>query len=126
MNIYAEDLNVEFLGRHGEEAIGLIKTRNYKILANRYGYAMQYDRVPAEAIEEDLARCLVESKGNTFNSSIKSPSITVKFFHPNEAGLVAVVECIFEISVGVWIEADLVANENCSVRNLYLENISLV
>jgi hypothetical protein len=125
MNIYAEDLNVEFLGRHGEEAIEFIKTQNYRVLANRFGYAMQYDRDPAEAIEEDLARCLIETKDNTFISSTKSPSITVKFFHPNEAGLVAVVECIFELSAGVWIGADLVANENDSVRNLYLENIYL-
>lgn len=68
----------------------MLRQHNYSGLADRFGYALAHGRAPAAAIEADFLNCAASSRITT---SPENPSILVKFFAPNDTGLVAVVEC---------------------------------
>jgi hypothetical protein len=110
------------LTKFGAEAVYLIKNRNFSELAERFGYALAYDRSVAQAIEEDFEQCLSEAE---IQSSQNSSSIEVKYFKPNTVPLYAVVECITPINEEATVLIELVVTGG-DEKYITLEQISYV
>jgi len=110
------------LAKFGAEAVSLIKNRNFSELAERFGYALAYDRGVVQAIEEDFEQCLFEAE---VQSSQNSPSIEVKYFKPNTVPLYAVVECITPINEEATVLIELVVTGS-DEKYITLEQISYV
>ena len=77
----------------GVEALHLLCSGNIAALADRFGYALAYDREPATAIKDDLRFCL-EQLGSSSLELPLDPASKVEYFKPNDTGLLAVVECL--------------------------------
>lgn len=82
----------------GAELVRMIKDRDYHLIAERFAYALAYDRPIAEAIASDIDFCL----GGVGRSSViglaHEPRIQVSYFEqPNGSGLFGLVECFLPI-----------------------------
>jgi hypothetical protein len=94
MQISESQTDRQSLERFGQEAVALLRDRNFQTLADRFGYAFRYGREPASAIEADLLASFSEEE--EFPSNVAS-SMVVKYFNADamqSTGLVAAVECI--------------------------------
>ena len=121
MKITPDDLNNEFLGSLGSEAVALLHGRFFERLTDKFPYCVAFDRNPAKAIEQDLAYCL---QNDEQASGTASPSITVKYFKPGESFLVAVVECFTQFQGGKMILLDLIVSVGESGMHVSLETIT--
>lgn len=114
-------IDVHSLSQLGAEAVALFATRDFQGLADRFGYALAYDRDPAQAIAADLESALLNSQEP---SEQETPSITVKYFKPNSTRLVALVECVMLFDDKVPILVELIVNSFDGGMNVYLEDVS--
>lgn len=108
--------------RFGAEAAELLVSRDFCALADRFGYALAYDRRASDAIEADLAACLA---GADQELDQVPQQQTVKYFRPNDTNLFAVVECVAHMHEGPSILVELIVTEGGSERHITLEGISL-
>ena len=112
-----------FLAIIGKEARALLMRRDYAALANRFGYALAYDRSPAAAIEADFVRAV--SSPITVGSGAYLPvAVTVKYFLPNDSGLFAVVECLVPVGEGTAVLLELVVAGKGEEKHITVEDIS--
>jgi hypothetical protein len=121
MKILDKQLNDTTLSHFGIEAVGLLLSGNYVELAHRFGYAMTSDRVPAEAIKEDFLSCIQTHSWCPPDHTDLVPSISVKYYKPNESALLAVVECTIQMDTGApdaQVLIELVAT--CGNDGIYL------
>jgi len=114
-------IDVHSLSQLGAEAVALFATRDFQGLADRFGYALAYDRDPAQAIAADLASALLNGQEP---SEQNAPSITVKYFKPNSTRLVALVECVMLFDNKVPILVELIVNSFDGGMNIYLEDVN--
>lgn len=121
MEITPDDLNNEFLGSLGEEAVALLHGRFFERLIEKFPYAVAFDRNPAEAIEQDLESCLRDDEQAY---GLVGPSITVKYFRPGQSFLVAVVECLTQFPGEKMILLDLIVSVGKSGMHVCVESIS--
>ena len=122
MKLSPNQTDEKTLARFGAEAVALVASRNFTALAERFGYALAYDRNVAQAIEEDFEQCLSEAEEP---SSQNSPSIQVKYFKPNDIPLYALVECITPIGQGSTVLIELiVTGVDGQEKHITLEQIS--
>src|SRR5690348_6277078 len=77
----------------GAEVSELIKLGQYQDLADRFGYAVAFERRKAEAIEEDVKRSLLEAGEMATLSKSAAPGIRVLYYKLNATRLHAAVEC---------------------------------
>lgn len=120
MKLLDNQLDEPSLTKFGEEACRLFIARNFRGLADGFGYALAYDRGTAAAIEADFERCL---SGHS-SQDLKVESVTVKHFQPNDTGLLAVVQCVLTIGQEARVLVELIAAQNGECKNLYLEDIN--
>jgi hypothetical protein len=125
MKILDNQLNDTTLSRLGIEAVGLLLSGSYVELAHRFGYAMTYERVPAEAIKEDFASCLQTYGWQALDQTEVEPSVVVKYFKPNESALLAVVECTVQMDAGAQVLLELVASRGSDGIYLTLEDLNV-
>jgi hypothetical protein len=124
MQISESQLDRESLARFGEEAAALLRAGDFVTLAERFGYALAYGREPAKAMAEDLAASLSESRES---SESAVPFMTIKYFHADaaeNAGLLAVVECVTQVASGSAVLLALVVTARGPERHITLEGIS--
>lgn len=95
--------------------------RDYSGLANRFGYALSYDREPATAIEADFLRAAASPYRVATD---EHPSIAVKYFKPNSTGLFAVVECTVPIAERAAVLLELIVAGKGEEKHIALEDIS--
>src|SRR5271167_675659 len=107
MKLLASQIDEVSLCRLGEEVVSLLKKRDFPSLADRFGYALAFERQPATAIEEELQTCIAASQGLPEQQDAEIASIVVKYFRPNDSGLFALVECIFDAAKGCPVLAEL-------------------
>ncbi len=124
MKINDDQLNNSVLSCFGTEVVGLLQSGNYVELAQRFGYAMSHGRVPSEALKEDFTSCC-QSNDSQPNITEVVPSITVKYFKPNESALLAVVECTIEVGSGAQVLIELVATRGTDGIYLTLEDMNV-
>jgi hypothetical protein len=87
------------------------------------GYALSYDRSPADAIREELAAALVEA-GATRLSAAGWQMPRVGYFKPNDTGLFALVECFLPTENGAPILVEVVVASNGKETHATLEQVS--
>jgi len=121
MEITPDDLNNDFLGSLGEEAVALLHGRFFERLADKFLYARAFGRNPAKALEDDLAYYLQDDEQA---SGTASPSITVKYFRPGQSFLVAVVECFTQFPGEKIILLNLIVTVGDSGMHVSLEGMS--
>jgi hypothetical protein len=114
------------LSNFGEEACRLFIARDFQGLADRFGYALAYDRDLAAAIEADFDHCLSGHSGARSEQASIVESVRVRNFQPNDTGLLAVVECILLVHKGARVLVELIAAKNGENVHLYLEDINVV
>ncbi len=125
MQLLDSQMDAMSLSDLGAEAISFLCSRDFRTLADRFGYALAFDRDAAKAIEEDLAECLAESRGEVFASRDMRPLATVTFFDPNTTGLFAVVECALPTDDAPGLLVELVVTARGGHKHLTLEQISV-
>jgi hypothetical protein len=114
--------------RLGREVVSLLENRDFRSLADRFGYALAFERSPATAIEEELHSCIAEYRASAEGQPSVLPSMIVKYFKQNDPVLpflFAVVECVFAASEGCPILAELIVTSSGGDKYITLEQISL-
>lgn len=81
------------LSAFGAEVSELIKLGQYRDLADRFGYAVAFERKEVEAIKEDIKRSLLEAGEMATISKSVVPSIRVFCYKPDAKPFYAAVEC---------------------------------
>jgi hypothetical protein len=116
----------ESLLSFGREAVSLLETRNWRSLADRFGYALAGDSSPLLAIEADFQSCIAEFRAALEPRPRVATSMAVKYFQPNSANLFALVECVLTTSEGCSILAELIVTSAGEDKHVTLEQISLL
>jgi hypothetical protein len=101
----------------------MLMQHDYSGLANRFGYALAYDRVPAVAIESDFLSA-VASPHNVVSDA--NSSIVVKYFAANDTGLFAVVKCTVPVADDAAVLLELIVTGKGEEKHITVEDISSV
>lgn len=123
MKLLPTESDEESLLRLGREAVALLEKRDFRAMAERYGYALAFGQDPATAIEEEL-RASIEVHQTSAEKRTSVPhSTTVKYFSPNDSNLFALVECIF-VAEGCPVLVELIVTKSGGDLYVTLEQIS--
>ena len=98
MKLRDNQLDVASLSAIGSEAARLLSLAQYGLLAREFGYALSFDRPPADALLDDVNRCLTDDGRVASLGRAAEPDISVSYFKPGESFMVALVECLFPLS----------------------------
>ena len=121
MKLLPSQTDEKSLAAFGEEACAMLNRRDYSGLANRFGYALAYDREPAAAIESDF----LKAAASPHKTNDDEPqSIVVKYFKPNSTGLFAVVECTVPVAKGAAVLLELIVGGKDEEKHIAVEDIS--
>lgn len=120
MKLLPTQTNEESLSALGEEARALLLRRDFAGLASRFGYALAYDRAPTAAIEADF----LGVAASPLTASSTAQPVTVKYFAPNNTGLIAVVECLVPVADGAVVLLELIVAGNESEKHITVEDMS--
>jgi hypothetical protein len=124
MKLLASQIDEASLSRLGEEVVSLLKKRDFSSLADRFGYALAVERQPATAIEDDLRTSIAACEGLSDQQNAVMASVVVKYFNPNDSGLFALVECIFDAGKGCPVLAELIVSTDGKDKYASLEEVS--
>jgi len=111
------------LAASGREAVELLRSGNIAALADRFGYALAFDRDAATAIRDDLATCSLDAAN--FGIPDSDADVTVKYFEPNATGILALIECRFRTHRGTQALLELVVSGQGDERHVTLEQIGI-
>ncbi len=125
MKLLPEQTDEASFLRFSREAVSLLEKRDFQTLADRFDYALTCGRSPVAAIEGDFEACLAEFRALSEQPTAVSPSMVVKYFQPNSSGLFALVECVFTLTEGCPILAELIVTSSGEDKHLILEEVSL-
>jgi hypothetical protein len=120
-----EQTNVESLSEYGRDAIALLRSGNVRELGARLGYALAYDRNPADALLEDTGTCLGELGASRILGLAAGRAIVVKYFDPNNTGLFALVECSLVTDNGADALLELIVTADGRDRHISVEQLSV-
>lgn len=109
----------------GAEALRLLCAGELDALAARFGYALRFDREPAEAIAADLQHCLSEAGATMLLPPPDQPRPTVRYFPPDSDFLVALVECLAPMDNGATLLLELIVTRKSVAKYVTVEQISL-
>ncbi len=123
MKLLPTQTSVESLSALGEWARALLMRHDYSGLANQFGYALAYDRLPSAALEADFLSA-VASPIPVASDEKPAREVTVKYFLPNDTGLFALVECAVPVSDGASILLELIVIERGKEKYITVEDIS--
>ena len=121
MKLLPSQIDEVSLSAFGQEARTLLMRHEYSELANRFGYALAYDRAPSAAIEADFL-CAAASPYKVASGA--HLPIAVKYFAPNDTGLFAAVECTVPIADGAAVLLELIVAGKGEEKHITVEDIS--
>lgn len=124
MLIARDHINDAALTALGAEAVHLLCSGQLARLVQQFGYALAFDREPVAALEEDVRACLAETHALSFVAKAKTGAISVKYFKPNDANLLAAVECDVDTDNGAKAQVELIVTCSGSEVHVTLEQIS--
>jgi hypothetical protein len=82
----------------GSELVQMIKDGNYDRISDRFGYALAFDRPPADAIVSAIERCLTGDGRSAVINLASQARIFVKYFkQPDSSNLFGLVECFLPL-----------------------------
>lgn len=125
MKLSSEQIDEVHLSRYGSEAVELLLKHDFRSLADRFDYALKFERSPVAAIEEDFHSCLAKFRALPEQPTGIPPSTSVKYFAPNDSNLFAHVECVFTSTEGCPILVELIVTSSGADKYVTLEDISL-
>lgn len=108
------------LSGFGEEAVALVIRHDFEALANRFGYALAWNREPAIALKADYERAISSPLKSKTSDGV---SVVVKYFKPNDTGLFAVVECAIPLIDGGAVGMDLIVAGNGEEKSISVEDV---
>lgn len=125
MKISRDQTNQKPLADFGAELVQMIKDRSCDLIADRFGYAMAYERPLADAIATDIDRCLTDEGRSAIIDLTGEARIIIKHFEPNTANLSRLVECFLPLTND---DGELLAEIIVTAKNneywLTLEDVS--
>jgi hypothetical protein len=121
MKLHSLQTDEVSLSGFGEEARAMLLSHDFAALANRFGYALAFDRDPSGAIEADFLNAVASPYEVAAGAG---PSTKVKYFSPNDTGLFAVVECVIPVADKAAILLDLIVTSNGEQKYITVEDIS--
>lgn len=124
MEILDDQTDKVSLLRLTAEAVGLLASGNFEALANRFGYALAYGRDLSTAIRDDLQVYLEELGCSALAPANDLPDASVKYFKPNETGLLAAVDCLVPTNNGSKMLVSLVVTSGGVEKYLTLEGFA--
>ena len=123
MQLPAQTLDVTSLAALGDEARRLLFAGDIDALAARFGYALAFERKPADAIREDIASCLSQLGGTQFVATgWQDPRVS--YFKPNDTGLLALVECLVPTENAASMLVEVTVTSNGIEAHATLEQVS--
>jgi hypothetical protein len=123
MQISDSQLQEITLAGLGAAAVRLLLARDFPALSKQFGYAVTLGREVTAAIQEDLSAILADL-GATGLDTYNKHSTTVSYFESNNAGLLAVVECIVPTNNGAAVLLELVVSSDGEAKHITLEQLS--
>ena len=124
MKLADELINESKLSALAMEAVHELQEGSFGSFAEKFGYALSYERDVSIAIQEDLQQSLFEIQSNQSAFALGQISTAVKFFQPSKSGLIAVVECQVSLNNGAAVLIELIISANGDEKHLTLEQIS--
>jgi hypothetical protein len=124
MQITEAQFQADSLASFGAEAARLLRSGNYTVLADRFGYALAHGRDPADAIQEALASCLAELGASALLPS-GNDLPKVSYFGPNDIVLAGLVEVFMQADNGKELLLELIVTGKESSRHVTLEQLSV-
>lgn len=123
---FADDqFNEQFLTSLGEEAGRLLCRRECDTLADVFGYAIARGWPMADAIRQDVTESLRAAGGELRLNA--TPKTSIKWFEPNDTGLLAVIECELPVDGGSGnVLIELVVTATPGWKHITLEQVSCV
>ncbi|HVI55142.1 MAG TPA: hypothetical protein VM621_08825 [Luteibacter sp.] len=112
-----------YLSQLGADAVALFATRDFQAIADRFGYALAYDRSPALAIEQDYQSALTKASGSPDRDEA---SIVIKYFQPGNTHLHALIECVILVDDETPLLVELIVATSGKDLFVMLEDISPV
>jgi hypothetical protein len=114
------------LADFGAELVQMIKGRIYDLIAERFGYALAFDRSHADAIASDIELCLTGDGRSATLSPTNEARILVKYFkQPNDSNLFGLVECFLSLDQdGGELLAELIVTTSGNDYYVTLEDVS--
>jgi hypothetical protein len=106
------------------EAVGLLASGNFDALASRFGYALAYGRDRSTAIREDLLSHLEELGCCALAPANNPADASVKYFKPNDTGLLAAVDCLVPTDNGSKVLVSLVVTSRGAEKYFTLEGFA--
>jgi hypothetical protein len=120
MELAPGDIDACILERIGYEALEMLRQRDFGRMAERFGYTLAYGRELADALQNDSQ----PSADSVLRHQLpKEPTVVVKYFDPNDVGLLAVVECIAPQVEGGAVLIDLVVTSSGSRKWVTIEDV---
>jgi hypothetical protein len=106
----------------GHEAVQMLRVGDFWSLAARFGYTLACGRTPALAIREDLADCLLQLQAEQLVPE-RGFSREVKFFRPNESGLIALIACVVPTNRSGNVLLELIVTQERGEARIILEQL---
>jgi len=123
MQTTAPSISETALSSLGHEAVQMLRVGDFWSLAARFGYTLACGRPPALAIREDLAECLQQLEAERLAPE-HGFSREVKYFRPNESGLLALIACVVPTNRSGNILLELIVTRERGEARIILEQIS--
>jgi hypothetical protein len=123
MRLSRDRLDAASLAELGLEARQLLVAGDISALSQLYGYALAFDREPANAIRAELASSLAEIDASELvGTDWEEPCVS--YFKPNETGLLALVECLVPTENGHSILIEVIITMDGEETHATLEQLS--
>tara|TARA_Y100000589_G_scaffold158058_1_gene150496 strand:+ start:1443 stop:1859 length:417 start_codon:yes stop_codon:yes gene_type:complete len=126
MKISGKHLDVESLENIGINVARLLCAGDIKTVAQKFGYALSYNRDIASAIGEDLSRELKKVGSSALNAAGRPLAISVRYFDSNESNLFALIEVRIQTSDFASILVELIVSTKERDTYVTLEDISAI
>jgi hypothetical protein len=110
----------------GQQLVQMLKDRNYLEIAGHFGFALAFDKPPAEAVAYRIVNCLTGDGRQASIARADEARISVKYFEqPNELSLFGVVMCFLPLEHDDGeLMAELIVSTSKDEFHLWLEDIS--
>ena len=121
MRLLSTQIDEVILAALGKEASAMLLRHDFSGVAERFGYAVSFDRAIPAAIEADY-RNAVDSPNRA--RAVSAVEVDVKVFAQNDTGLFAAVECLVPVADGGYINLELIVAGTGDEKFVTLEDIS--
>lgn len=112
----------------GGELVRMIKDRDYHSIAERFAYALAYDRPILDAIVADIDFCLVGEERSATICQASEANILVSYFkQENGSNLIGLVECFMPLNQDTGkLLATLIITASDQEYHVCLEDIAYI